>query len=144
MRYVIVFLALFATTVFRVSAVPSSLAAQVIYAPRPEYPTQSRMYHMGGDGLFVLRVQIHTGLVKDVQVERSTGWSVLDATARRTLMQWRFKPGAQNLPPIATVFPDSKDRFAREDSLVKVPVRFLEFGGRTASGSVARFSSPHV
>jgi TonB family protein len=123
------------------NAATSDPNAQVIYAPRPEFPTESRLYHMSGNGVFVLRVQIRTGRVKDVEVERSTGWSILDSTAKRTLLQWRFRPGAENLPPIARVFPNSKDRFGNEDSLVKVPIHFLEFGGRTAS---FRFAHLHA
>lgn len=91
---------------------------------------------MSGDGLFVLRVQIRTGVVKDVQIN-SIGWSILDSTAKHKLAQWRFMPSAQNLPPIAAVFSNSKDRFAREDAFVEVPVDLLEFGGRTASAPAA-------
>jgi TonB family protein len=118
-------------------AAPTRLTAEAIYTPRPEYPTQARIYHMSGDGLFVLRVQIRTGLVKDVRIERSTGWSILDSAAKRTLKQWRFKSGTSNLPPIKVELPHLKDRFATEDSFVKVLVHFVEFGGRNA------FCPPH-
>src|SRR5215831_21119805 len=79
---------------------PTNLTAKAIYSPRPEYPTVARLYHMSGGGVFVLRVQIRTGLVKDVVIERSTGWTILDYTAKRALKQWRFTAGASNLPPI--------------------------------------------
>jgi TonB family protein len=112
---------------------PRGLKAETVYAPRPEYPTQAPLYHISADGVFILRVQIRTGVVKDVQVQQSTGWSILDAAAKRTLMQWRFKPGASNLPPIKVESPQLKDRFATEDSFVRVPIHFLTFGGRNAS-----------
>jgi TonB family protein len=112
---------------------PTAQTAQTIYAPRPEYPTQAPLYHMNADDVFILRVQIRTGFVKDVQVEQSTGWSILDAAAKRTLLQWRFKPGASNLPPIKIELPQLKDSFATEDSFVRVPIHFLTFGGRNAS-----------
>jgi Gram-negative bacterial TonB protein C-terminal len=104
----------------------------MIYAPTPEYPTQAAMYHTSAKGVFVLRVQIRTGAVKEVLVEQSTGWSILDGVAKRTLMQWRFKPGPSNLPPIKIESPHLKDRSATEDSFVRVPVHFLTFGGRNA------------
>jgi TonB family protein len=132
MRTVIPFIALMATAVLDSDGAPPGGTAQVIYAPKPEFPTEFRLYHMSNDAVFVVRVQISTGQVKDVQVERSTGWSALDFTAKRALLQWRFRPGAHNLPPIGDVFPGSNDPFANEDSLVKVPIHFLEFGGRTA------------
>src|SRR5262249_54048144 len=112
-------------------AVPTNLTAKAIYSPRPEYPTVARLYHMSGGGVFILRVEIRTGLVKDVQIERSTGWTILDYTAKRALKQWRFEPGASNLPPIKVQLPQLKDPFTTEDSFVRVPIHFVEFGGRT-------------
>jgi TonB family protein len=96
-----------------------------IYAPKPEYPAVARASRMKGDGVFILRVQIRTGLVKDVQVAQSTGWSILDAAAKRALKQWRFRPGPANLSPIKVQSPNRKDAFAAEDSFVKLPVHFV-------------------
>jgi TonB family protein len=107
-------------------AAPTTLARPyAIYAPKPEYPLFARAHGMKGDGLFVLRVQIRTGLVKDVQVVHSTGWSILDSAAKRALMQWRFKPGTANLSPIKVQLPNLKDAFATEDSFVKLPVHLV-------------------
>ena len=92
-----------------------------IYTVQPQYP--ARASHMKGDGLFVMRVQIRTGLVKDVQIARSTGWPILDASAIRALKQWRFKPGS--CPPIKIEQPWRKDPFAAEDSFVKLSVHFV-------------------
>jgi TonB family protein len=55
---------------------------------------RARAYRMTGDGLFILHVQGQTGLVKKVQIERSTGSSILDSSARRALKEWRFKTDA--------------------------------------------------
>jgi TonB family protein len=96
-----------------------------IYAPKPEYPSQARAQGIRGDGLFILRVQIRTVLVKDVLVVSSTGWSILDSAAIRALKQWRFKPGTANLSPIKVQFPKLKDPLATEDSFVKLPVHFV-------------------
>jgi len=78
---------------------PTNLTAKAINSPRPEYPTVARLYHMSGGGVFVLRVQIRTGLVKDVVIERSTGWtnSGLHCKTRSqamALQTWRIKPAA--------------------------------------------------
>jgi len=103
----------------------ASAGPWAIYSVQPEYPAVARASHMKGDGVFILRVQIRTGLVKDVQVAQSTGWSILDSAAIRALKQWRFKPGAANLSPIKVQAPNRKDAFAAEDSLVKLPVHFV-------------------
>ncbi len=71
----------------------------------------------------ILRVRIRTGLVKDVQADRSTGSDLLDFAAIRALQQWRFKSDA--LPPIKVELPQRKDAFATEDSFVRVPVSFV-------------------
>ncbi len=93
-----------------------------IYTVQPEYPAVARASRMKGDGVFIMRVQIRTGLVKDVQIAHSTGWPILDAAAIRALKQWRFKPGS--CPPIKVEQSQRKDPFATEDSFVKLPVHF--------------------
>ena len=106
-----------------VSVCITALAGPVaIYAPKPQYTRFAADHHIEGDGLFIMRVQIRTGLVKDVQVARSTGWAGLDAAAMLALKQWRFKPGS--CPPIKVEQPWRKDAFATEDSFVKLPVHF--------------------
>jgi protein TonB len=100
----------------------ASAGPVAIYAPKPQYTQFAADHHIEGDGLFIMRVQIRTGLVKDVQVARSTGWAGLDAAAIRALKEWRFKPGS--CPPIKVEQPWRKDAFATEDSLVKLPVHF--------------------
>jgi TonB family protein len=110
------------------SALPTILTPQqvmqsVIYAPRPVYPESARLARTTGDGFFIMRIQIRTGRVKTVQVERSTGSQVLDSTIIDTLQRWRFKPDA--LPPIKRQLPHSKDAFATEDSLIRVPISFV-------------------
>ena len=92
------------------AAAPTILApTEAIYAPKPEYPIQARASRMKGDGLFILRVQIRAGQVKDVQIARSSGWSSLDSAAKRAFKQWRFKSGTANLSPIKVELPHLKD-----------------------------------
>jgi TonB family protein len=93
-----------------------------MHSPAPKYPTDAQARHITGAGVFVLRVQIRTGRVKEVVVARSTGHSTLDDAASRALIQWRFKPGV--LPPIKEILPNLQDPFATEDSLIKIPVSF--------------------
>lgn len=100
--------------------VPKQVSA--IYAPFPDYPRAARSRREQGKGLFVVRVHIKSGHVKDVYVARTTGYRDLDAATVAALKQWRFKPGA--LVPISKILPDRKDPFAAEDSLAKVPVTF--------------------
>jgi len=111
----------------RVTAAPAFTPEQAlklaIYTPMPVYPIAARVSHIGGDGTFILRISIRTGLVKDVQVERSTGEALLDSAATRALKKWRFKPGI--LPSIKVELPQRKDDFATEDSLIRVPVHFF-------------------
>jgi TonB family protein len=109
------------------AAAPTTLTSEqkaklALYTPTPQYPIRALGWGMKGDGSYLLRVQVWTGVVKDVQVEHSTGYSILDSAAASTLKQWRFKPGA--LPPIKVQLPQLKDRFAAEDSFVRVPVHF--------------------
>jgi TonB family protein len=126
-------IAFFALLLFPAAGVMSIAAPTTIarphatYAPKPEYPSQARARGMKGDGVFILRVQIQiqTGLVKDVMVAHSTGWSILDSAAVSTLKQWRFTPGTAHLSPIKVQFPKLKDAFAAEDSFVKMPVHFV-------------------
>jgi TonB family protein len=102
----------------------SALAGPLaIYTVQPEYPALARASHIKGDGVFIMRVKVRTGLVKDVQIAHSTGSSILDAAAIRALKQWRFKPGS--CPPIKVEQPKRKDPFAAEDSFVKLPVHFV-------------------
>jgi TonB family protein len=102
---------------------PEQVMQSVVYAPRPVYPESARLARTTGDGLFTLRIQIRTGRVKTVKVERSTGSQVLDFTITNSLQQWRFKPYA--LPSIKSELPHSKAASAAEDSLIGVPVSFV-------------------
>jgi protein TonB len=50
------------------------------------------------------------GRVRNVSVEKSSGFSILDEAARKVVYQWRFNPARQNGQPVP--------------GQVKVPVRF--------------------
>ena len=83
------------SVVIPTAALTREEAAKItLYEPEPKCPPLARSRRIEGKGLFILRVQMDTGLVKDVQVERSTGSSILDSSARDALKEWRFKPDA--------------------------------------------------
>jgi TonB family protein len=97
-------------------------AAVAIYAPRPKYPVEALQRRMAGTGIFLLRVHIPTGRVKQVIVGRTTGAPILDTAAVETLLQWRFKPGAVPYRKITSVRMSPPQ--TREETLIKVPVTF--------------------
>ena len=94
----------------------------MIYAPFPDYPLDARSRHITGAGVFQLRIRVSTGRVIDVEMLKSTGHSILDATTMKTLTLWRFKPGA--LPPLSVESPRRADPHAAEDCLIQVPINF--------------------
>lgn len=71
---------------------PAETTLAYLQAPAPIYPTQARRMHM--QGTVILRVRVDTsGHPLDVQVENSSGYPVLDRTARLQVLQhWRFQP----------------------------------------------------
>jgi len=112
----------------------SSLAAQVtvslptdaalaIYAPRPKYPVEALVRRIAGSGIFLLRVHIPTGRVKQVIVGYTTGNQMLDTAAVQTLLQWRFKPGGVPHRKISSVRMSPPQ--TKEETLIKVPVTFI-------------------
>ena len=68
--------------------------ALAIYQPRPLYPSLANGRRPEGKGVFVLHVDPQTGRVRDVSVEKSTGFVILDQAAVEAFRQWRFKPGS--------------------------------------------------
>ena len=93
---------------------PIDLAAAYRENPLPPYPSAARRF--GWEGVVMLSVVVDAqGKPIRVEIEESSGRSVLDRTALRAVRQWRFRP--------ATV-----DGRARQ-STVRVPIQFrLETG----------------
>jgi protein TonB len=59
--------------------------------PPPPYPDSARRKRQ--EGTVVLLVEIDAeGLVLAVSIKESSGFSVLDATAKKTVANWRFSP----------------------------------------------------
>jgi TonB family protein len=73
--------------------IPAEKVAEVaISHPTPEYPAQARAQRLSGTGVFELQVSLETGEVTSVTVATSTGHSVLDRAATKTLKRWKFRP----------------------------------------------------
>ncbi|MGE0680260.1 MAG: energy transducer TonB [Candidatus Binatia bacterium] len=91
----------------------TGIAAQPDYGvnPKPRYPMLAR--RLGAQGVVLLRVQVREdGTVATVELARSSGFSMLDDSAARTVREsWRFVPARIDGTPIA--------------SWVEVPIRFV-------------------
>lgn len=101
----------------------SEITKWAISMPNPDYPLEARRRYAQGKGLFKVRVNVRTGRVKEVTVMTSTGDGSLDHAAVTGLSHWRYQPG--KLSSIRHYSPKSKDPFADQDLLFKVPVTFV-------------------
>ncbi len=108
-----------------VTLTQEQLGKLATYRPQPQYPVQARVRHVSGHGFFVLRVMIQTGVVKDVQVDQSTGSPILDSAAISAFKQWRFKPGALSPTKILQLNLPERSVIQAEDFPVRVPVHFV-------------------
>jgi TonB family protein len=72
-------------------SISSSRAAT--YAPKPEYPSETRTRHITGSGVCVVDVDPGSGNVTGASMAQSTGNPILDDSAVRTFRKWRFRPG---------------------------------------------------
>ncbi|MFQ5784308.1 MAG: energy transducer TonB [Alphaproteobacteria bacterium] len=77
--------------------------------PIPRYPFSARQ--RGQEGKVIFEVEVRPdGTVENVQVVASSGYRLLDDSARDALRRWRFVPGIRNGIPVA--------------STVRVPIHF--------------------
>jgi len=60
--------------------------------PFPDYPQWARARHLGGTGMFRMRID-EQGHVTNVSVLKSTGHQELDSLAIKALSRWRGRPG---------------------------------------------------
>lgn len=69
--------------------------------PKPDYPSLARS--MGWQGTVTLKVQVsEEGLSAAVEIERSSGYEILDESAIEAIRQWRFTPARRGETPIAS------------------------------------------
>lgn len=77
--------------------------------PKPEYPMIAR--RNGYEGLVLLRVLVlESGKVGKIELEKSSGFGILDKSAIEAVEVWKFVPGKRDGIPIS--------------SWVTVPIRF--------------------
>jgi protein TonB len=78
-------------------SIPASYAAT---NRKPEYPAMSRRYEE--QGTVVLRVLVKAdGTVGAVEIKSSSGYPLLDESAKSTVRTWRFNPATSDGQPIA-------------------------------------------
>lgn len=77
---------------------------------RPVYPLAAR--RNGYEGTIILTVQVlSSGTVGELRVKKSSGYEILDESAREAVRQWRFEPGRRMGQPVTT--------------WVEIPIRFV-------------------
>lgn len=76
----------------------------------PPYPRIAR--RRGYEGVVILSVEVrNNGTVGGITLKESSGHSILDAAALKTVKKWKFQPGVRSDVPITMV--------------VDVPIRFM-------------------
>jgi periplasmic protein TonB len=70
---------------------PPRTMPHAIYAPLPHVPTEARVKHLKGDGMFILNVR-SDGTIARVGIVQSTGHAVLDNASIDAFSRWRFDP----------------------------------------------------
>jgi protein TonB len=72
------------------------------YGKNPPMPYPRTARRRGWEGEVLLRVDVSAaGTVTDIQLEKSSGYRILDNTARREVRNWRFSPASHNGKPRA-------------------------------------------
>ena len=67
--------------------------AGLIKKVEPEYPIGFVTHGAKGRGRFRLTINAKSGLVDEVKIIQSIGYSDLNKLAVKALLQWQFKPG---------------------------------------------------
>lgn len=88
---------------------PARFDAAYLNNPKPPYPMTSR--RRGETGRVLLRVAVSAaGQPTQIEIVRSSGYSLLDQAAQQTVGHWRFVPARRGSTPV--------------DSHVRVPIDF--------------------
>lgn len=70
--------------------------------PPPEYPIDAR--RRWAEGMVLLRVRVsETGEVVSVAVDKTSGYSSLDAAAQEAVQGWKFIPASRGSTPVQSV-----------------------------------------
>jgi len=84
------------------AAVPVSVKASPLYTknPKPEYPSLARRRNW--QGTVILSVSVSAkGEANSVTIETSSGYTLLDNSALKTVASWQFLPGTESGLPVA-------------------------------------------
>ena len=80
--------------------IPAEYAATNV---KPAYPAMSKRY--GEQGTVVLRVLVNAdGTAGQVEIRTSSGYPLLDESARTAVQRWRFHPATSDGKPVADWF----------------------------------------
>ena len=111
----------------------AQIESWIVARPSPQYPSEALARREAGSGVIKLHFKVRTGAVRTAEVAQSTGYKTLDAAALSAFRQWRFKAGV--LPSIRSFNPNTKEPFADEDFVAKIPFTFaLASGGQVKTG----------
>lgn len=80
------------TISYRQGVKPSPWDHDVLKKVGPVYSESQRERHNQGTGLYRGTIDVETGQVIRMAIEKSTGYQPLDEAAVTALKQWRFKP----------------------------------------------------
>jgi protein TonB len=76
---------------FEGAEAPVDLPPAYVHNPEPPYPRAAR--RLAQEGELMLRVEVlASGRVGRIEIERSSGYDILDDAAARAVRQWRFSP----------------------------------------------------
>ena len=70
---------------------PGASSPGYVENPKPDYPLEARQKGYQGDVLLKVEV-LPNGRVGEVEVEKSSGYELLDQSALATVKKWRFIP----------------------------------------------------
>lgn len=89
--------------------VESNYRVNSLNNPKPPYPLAAR--RRGEQGRVILHTHVRAdGVASEVEIKQSSGYELLDNSARQTVQQWRFVPASRRGVPI--------------DSWVEIPITF--------------------
>jgi TonB family protein len=83
--------------------------AKLLAAPRPIKTGEASSRHLAGSGIFVLQLDMATGRVKAIAIQKSTGQPLLDQCAVNALRQWRAAPGTVRTIRLPVIFSANDD-----------------------------------
>lgn len=75
-----------------------------LFAPRPEYPYETRSRRVTGSGAATLTVDAASGSVIEVRMSQSTGSSILDGATLSAFRRWRFRPQTVSLVQVPITY----------------------------------------